>query len=128
MRLIVILWFLCGVFQLNGQIDTCFTTTEIVNIYNNKQELLNQIEQLRNIDRTQQQIIKEYQLKAESDSIQIALYKETYDELLMVNEHYKESLKSHTTGKKWHQTRFVAYVGGMSAVLVGAMGIKLATK
>lgn len=127
-KLIVIFAFLLQFTTLQGQVDTCFTKQEIVAIYQNKQELLAENERLRNIDLTQQQIIKEYQAKIESDSFQIVLYRETYDELLLVNEHYKKSLRDQTTDKKWYQTRFVAYVGGMTAVLVGAVSISLATK
>lgn len=117
--------FVCG---LSAQVDTCFTPTEIRAIYESKQQLLQEVEKLRKIDLTQQRIIAEYEMQRSKDSLTIDLYVQTQDELLRLNEHYKNGLKNATRDEKWYQTRFVAYLGGMSAALIGAVGIRLASK
>ena len=110
------------------QVDTCFTQAEIRAIYTSKQELNAEIEQLRNIDLIQQQLIKEYEYRIQSDSLKISLYVQSQDELLRLNEYYQNGLKNTTGNKKWYQSRLAAYLGGMTAVLVGAVSISLASK
>ena len=127
-RFLIIAAFLTPLTTLNAQVDTCFTIAEITSIYNSKQELLQEIERLKDIDVTQQRIIAEYKLQHGRDSLRIDMYIQTQDELLRLNEHYKNGLKNATRDEKWYQTRFVAYLGGMSAALIGAVGIRLASK
>jgi hypothetical protein len=127
-RILTTMAFLTLLTTLSAQVDTCFTSVEIKAIYESKQAILQEVEKLRNIDATQQRIISEYEIQRGKDSLTIDLYLQTQEELLRLNEHYKNGLKNATREDKWYQTRFVAYLGGMTAALVGAVGIRLASK
>ena len=127
-RIISIIAFLGLSMSLNAQIDTCLTVSEITSLYQSKQQLLKDLDRLQRIDVVQQKMIAEYKQQHYQDSVTIQLYLQTQDELLRLNEHYKNGLKSATRDEKWYQTRFVAYLGGMTAALVGAVGIRLASK
>ena len=127
-KFLILIGFLAILSDLHGQVDTCFTKQEIVSIFENKKQLMDEINRLNLIDINQQKMIAEYMAQVKQDSITIEIYKQTQDELLRLNEHYKNGLKNVTRDEKWYQTRFVAYLGGMSAALIGAIGIRLASK
>lgn len=121
-------YFLCFLLLLPvfsfSQIDTCFTKDEITKIaqdikYNKDKVLvLSQLVDTLNVQLTDYSIL----IKEQKNYINLQ-----NKEISFLGEQLEIALNN-PKKDKWYNSKFMYYLGGMSAVLVGALAINLASK